>query len=94
MGGEGTGEAEDLRGGSKNIENAPLFSGEARVRAYAREAVEHASETEKKDEAGEGEAEGKTEETERESERKAGPRGGPRVREQLERIVFTRGMTG
>lgn len=61
------GEKEDLRGGSKNIENAPLFSGEARARARAhtREAIEHARERGGGD-AGE---EGGKIETERERER-------------------------
>jgi len=86
--GGGTREAEDLRGGSKNIENAPLFSGEARVRVYAREAVEHASETEEKDEARETEREKRRRRRERAREReseRAREREREREREAAER---------
>lgn len=84
--------AEDFRGGSKNTENAPLFSASTRV--YAR--VQHTRERTRKRGVRSRGARGERErERDRESERKAVvARGSESAREQLERIVFTRGMTG
>lgn len=78
--------AEDFRGGSKNTENAPLFSGSTLVCARIAHAGAH-EET--------WSARGARRERDGESERKAVVARDPEsAREQLERIVFTRGMTG
>lgn len=80
--------AEDFRGGSKNTENAPLFSGSTRICIHTRVYRAHEGRTRKRGALEEGERD-------RESERKAVVARGPEsAREQLERIVFTRGMTG